>query len=92
MVWQQMGLQVTEGTKVELVFFAAWCASCRNHLLERPKNPRLIVGTFDTRDRIEAALKALGRGDAPCIFDDGERLAKEFKVQDVPAQRELTLE
>lgn len=68
--------------KTEVVFFASWCAECREHL-EKAKAPNaIVVATFDEKDAAEKVVAKLGVK-APCFVDDG--LAKELGVKSVPA-------
>ena len=72
---------IAERHPTKLIFFASWCPSCREHLLESNPGKDILIATFDEKEQAEKALTAL-KISAPCLLDDG--ISKELKVIDVP--------
>ena len=81
-------LTANRGGKVKLVFFASWCAACKEHLTAKPQGPTLLVGVFDKRERLEEVVQALGVK-TECYTDDG--VADALGVSALPATRDYGL-
>ncbi len=77
-------LTANRGGNVTLVFFASWCAACKEHLTETPRGPTLLIGVFDKRERLEEVVQTLGVK-TECYTDDG--VADELGVSALPAKR-----
>lgn len=75
------------GGEVEVVFFASWCAACKEHLTAAHGERTIVVGAFDKRERIDAVATALGL-ERRCYFDKG--LAEQLKVAKLPATIKFT--
>jgi hypothetical protein len=58
------------GGEVTLVFFASWCASCKEHLTAKHDWRTLLIGSFDKPERLTEVVTAL-KPDAPCFTDAG---------------------
>lgn len=74
--------------KKRVVFFASWCGSCKAHLEEAKADPTgtAVAVVFDDVPKAERALNRLGMKNA-CIAS--EQLAKEQKVEALPAERTI---
>ncbi len=59
-----------KGAPLELVFFASWCAACKEHLTAAHGPGTILIGAFDKRERIEAVAAALAVK-SPCYVDRG---------------------
>lgn len=74
-------LAAKKGGELELIFFASWCWSCREHLTQKHGPNTILIGAFDKKERLEATLKALGVT-TPCFADDG--VADALGVSELP--------
>ncbi len=63
-------ITANRGGKVKIVFFASWCAACKEHLTEKTTGPTILVGAFDKRERLEEVIQVLGVK-TECYTDDG---------------------
>lgn len=76
--------QDNEGKPIKVVFFASWCAACKEPLAAAKEPGTIVVGAFDTAERIDAVATALGL-EGRCYRDDG--LTKALGVTGLPATR-----
>lgn len=72
--------------KLELVFFSSWCSDCAVHLKTLKNNSAVVVGAFDSRERIERVVNKLAVQNA-CFMEAG--LVKRLGIRVVPATRLL---
>lgn len=68
-------------TKIE--FFATWCSSCKEHLLEADKSA-LVIALFDEKAKVEKTVTALG-GNFFCFVDDDRSISSRLNIKSVPA-------
>ncbi len=81
-------LKARKETPVQLVFFASWCLSCKEHLeaLKSAKNT-FFIATFDRKDKAEDVLKYLKMENASCIYDGEGTFSEYFGVTELPATK-----
>lgn len=54
--FEQVKSALSGAGDVELVFFASWCASCKDHLLESHGKNVVFIAAFDEQKRAEKVL------------------------------------
>ena len=82
-------IEASTSKKADLVFFSGWCSDCALHLKKIKSSEIILVGTFDTRPRIEKIIGKMNLTN-PCYTDAG--IGKILHVTSVPADRTVTLE
>ncbi len=84
-------LKAQKETPIQLVFFASWCLSCKDHLeaLKSAKNTYFIA-SYDRKDKAEDVLKFLNMEKVPCIYDKGNTFSEYFGVNELPAIKTLS--
>jgi hypothetical protein len=70
-----------------VVFFATWCAPCREHLLRDLPADAWVLGVFDERERVEQALTQL-KIDRPCYM--ATDTAARLRLRHLPAAYRVT--
>jgi hypothetical protein len=82
-------IEASTSKKADLVFFSGWCSDCALHLKKLKSSEIILVGTFDTRPRIEKIIGKMNINN-PCYTDSG--IGKSLRVTSVPAERTVTIE
>ncbi len=82
-------LELTQKPARELDFFASWCASCKQKLIDAPEGT-LFIASFDESEAIETVVKSL-RGDKGlrCLWDKDHEIVHHYGVKSLPARRAL---
>jgi hypothetical protein len=75
----------------QLVFFASWCSSCKQHLTEAYAAKSLFIASFDENQAATKAFRAfLGEAHRQlCIWDKDGSIAAHYAVKSLPALRAL---
>ena len=69
--------------EVELVFFASWCASCKEHLTETHAKNVVFIAAFDEQKRAEKVLDSF-QVTSRCFTSDDS--ASTLSVRSLPAK------
>lgn len=69
---------------LDVIFFASWCSSCKDHLAAKHGENTVLIGVFDKKERIEATVASLGVKTA-CYFDEGG-ITDALKIKSLPMQ------
>jgi hypothetical protein len=75
---------------LELIFFATWCAACKNSLLKSPDQGVVLIGTLDEAVDLKRAYDVLGRG-RPCLIDQDGLWLKARGGAELPYSSRITL-
>lgn len=80
-----------DGKKVHVIFFASWCPGCRDHLLQKHKEPTVVINVWDKPGKAVEALKftKVDTSKFPCFIDDKEVLAKGLKAPELPFAKDV---
>ncbi len=75
----------------QLVFFASWCSSCKQHLTEAYAAKSLFIAIFDQNEAATKAFQAfLGEAHRQlCVWDKDGSIAAHYAVKSLPALRAL---
>ena len=65
----------------EVVFFASWCSSCKDHLRQDFKGNVIFISIFDERSDSERVLNFF-KPSATCYFS--KEIDKELKIKSLP--------
>jgi len=71
---------------VELVFFASWCASCKEHLTEKHAKNVVFIAAFDEQKRAEKVLDSF-QVTSRCFTSDDT--ASALSVRSLPAKSQI---
>lgn len=71
---------------VELVFFASWCASCKDHLTEKHAKNVVFIAAFDEQKRAEKVLDSF-HVTSRCFTSDDT--ASALSVRSLPAKSQF---
>jgi len=86
---QELVQLVQETGRNQLIFFASWCSSCRDHIIESDAKQVIYVVAYDDPAPATAALQALQPGADLCLIDHDYSIRKALKVRSLPAKRQL---
>ena len=75
----------------QLVFFASWCSSCKEHLTPDYAAKSLFIAIFDENEAATKAFRAfLGEAHRQlCVWDKDGSIAAHYAVKSLPALRTL---
>ena len=65
----------------DVVFFASWCSSCKEHLKKEYKENVIFISLFDEKKDSERVLKHF-KPNATCYFS--VEIEKELKIKSLP--------
>ena len=71
----------------DVVFFASWCSSCKEHLKTEYKTNVIFISLFDEKNDSERVLKHF-KPNATCYFSDD--IEKELKIKSLPKTIQVT--
>ncbi len=72
----------------ELIFFASWCISCKEHL-QHPPPGSFFIASFDERAAANKVIDHFrGANEAPrCVWDEDGSITEHYQVKGLPATR-----
>lgn len=73
----------------KVVFFASWCVSCKNHILESDASQSIYVIAYDDIAPALAALRVLKPEADLCLSDPKGAIRRAYQVGSLPASRPL---
>lgn len=75
----------------QLVFFASWCLSCKEHMEAADPEQTVFVVAYDSPKAAQAALNRIRPEARYCVIDQDQSIRRSFGVRSLPAERELRL-
>lgn len=87
----QLQQRLIEKPAEQLVFFASWCSSCKEHMREDWAAKSYFLAVFDEQAAAEKAFRAfVGEKNLDrCIWDKDGSIAAFYGVKSLPALRSL---
>ncbi len=87
----QLQQKLLDKPSEQLVFFASWCSSCKEHMREDWASKSYFLAVFDDQAAAEKAFRAFvgEKNIERCIWDKDGSIAAFYKVKSLPALRSL---